>query len=80
MNKILTSLRALFFDDIGPHLKRYSVWSLGALGTLQTAWLALPDAIKQGLPATAVTALSTLLAVGGLIGAFMKQGESNGGN
>ena len=56
------------------HLRRYSVLALSAAGTLQVAWLAIPQAVKDTLPQWFAQGLSLLIVVAGLAGAFVHQG------
>jgi hypothetical protein len=63
--------------NIKAHLKRYSVQALAAVATLQAAWLGLEPSLREALPSGLVSGLSAFLAMAGLIGAFIKQGEGN---
>ena len=56
------------------HLRRYSVLALGAAGTLQVSWLAMPQEMKNTLPDWFVQGFSLAIVGAGLIGAFVKQG------
>jgi hypothetical protein len=61
------------------HLRRYTVMALGAIGTLQLSWLAIPQDIKDTLPGWFSQGLALLIVGGGLLGAFVNQNISNGG-
>ena len=56
------------------HLRRYSVIALGAAGTLQVTWLAIPQSLKDSLPAWFVQGFSLAIVAAGLVGAFVNQG------
>lgn len=66
-------IRPAFVDDVKAHLRRYSVFFLGALASLQAAWMGLAPEIKALLPEQFIQIVSLVLAIGGLIGAFLKQ-------
>jgi hypothetical protein len=60
-------------DNARSAWRLYSVQAFVALITLETMWLAVPAEIKAGLSPSFVHWVSLVVAVGGLIGRFMKQ-------
>ncbi len=62
-----------FVNNIGAHLKRYSVMALGALVALEGAWLAIPAPIQERLPDALKDNVSLAIAAAGLVGALIKQ-------
>jgi len=70
--KLIENPRAAF--------KHYSLIALGAIGTLQGTWLALPEPVQALVPhGNAVMAYATLAAaVLGAVGKFIDQSPGHG--
>lgn len=62
-------------DNWRSTLKAYSTWALGAVVTIPTVWLQVPDELKALIPAQGMAKITVLVAVAGLIGRFVDQGH-----
>lgn len=64
-------------DDVKGVWKHYSMIALTASGTIQGAWVALPDVVKKDLPTTTgewVCRITTAIIFLGMVGKVIKQG------
>lgn len=60
-------------DNIGAHLKRYSVQALGLLVTLEACWRMIPEDVRAKMPEDIKDGAAVVIALAGLIGALLKQ-------
>ncbi len=56
----------------------FSVWAMGAAGSVQTAWLAIPEEMKARIPDDWVNVITLALLVLGVAGRMVRQDDKQG--